>query len=85
MEKKLEGIVAPMASALTAEERIDEKRTRSLVDFLIEGGIDALFPRPHEALRLAVDIDLEREVVLRLGHARQRDRDPSHVGLRRHN
>jgi 4-hydroxy-tetrahydrodipicolinate synthase len=42
--KKLEGIVAPMATALTKEGKIDEKRTRVLVDFLIEGGIDALFP-----------------------------------------
>src|SRR5213593_1480970 len=42
--KKLEGIVAPMATALTPDGGIDEKRTRQLVDFLIEGGIDALFP-----------------------------------------
>jgi 4-hydroxy-tetrahydrodipicolinate synthase len=42
--KRLEGIVAPMATALTRDESIDVKRTRDLVDFLIEGGIDALFP-----------------------------------------
>src|SRR5437762_3693952 len=42
--KRLEGIVAPMASALTRDEKIDVKSTRALVDFLIEGGIDGLFP-----------------------------------------
>lgn len=42
--KKLEGIVAPMVTALTRDEKIDEKSTRRLVDFLIDGGIDGLFP-----------------------------------------
>jgi 4-hydroxy-tetrahydrodipicolinate synthase len=42
--KNLEGIIAPMATALTQDERIDAKSTRKLVDFLIDGGIDGLFP-----------------------------------------
>src|SRR5207245_8699806 len=42
--KKLEGIIAPMATAITHDEKIDAKTTRTLVDFLIEGGIDGLFP-----------------------------------------
>ena len=42
--KKLEGIVAPMATPLTRDERIDIKGTRALVNFLIDGGIDGLFP-----------------------------------------
>ncbi len=42
--KKLEGIIAPMATALTQNEKIDVKTTRTLVDFLIDGGIDGLFP-----------------------------------------
>lgn len=42
--KKLEGIVAPMATPLTRDERIDTKGTRALVNFLIDGGIDGLFP-----------------------------------------
>ena len=42
--KKLEGIIAPMATALTHGEKIDVKTTRILVDFLIDGGIDGLFP-----------------------------------------
>src|SRR5260370_33249695 len=42
--KKLEGIIAPMATALTHDERIDVKTTRTMVDFLIDGGIDGLFP-----------------------------------------
>ena len=65
MEKKLEGIVAPMASALTAEERIDEKRTRSLVDFLIEGGIDALFPLGTSGEFALLDRE-ERRTVIRV-------------------
>ena len=42
--KKLEGIVAPMATPLTRIDRIDTKVTRVLVNFLIDGGIDGLFP-----------------------------------------
>jgi 4-hydroxy-tetrahydrodipicolinate synthase len=42
--KKLEGIIAPMATALAKDEKVDVKTTRTLVDFLIEGGIDGLFP-----------------------------------------
>src|SRR6266566_3264754 len=42
--KKLEGIIAPMATAITHDEKIDAKTTRTLVDFLIDGGIDGLFP-----------------------------------------
>src|SRR5256712_13538137 len=42
--KKLEGIIAPMATAITRDEKIDVKSTRTLVDFLIGGGIDGLFP-----------------------------------------
>jgi 4-hydroxy-tetrahydrodipicolinate synthase len=42
--KKLQGIVAPMATALTRDEKVDVKTTRTLVDFLIDGGIDGLFP-----------------------------------------
>ena len=42
--KKLEGIIAPMATALTKNEKIDVKTTRTLVEFLIDGGIDGLFP-----------------------------------------
>jgi len=42
--KKLEGIIAPMATPLTRDEKIDDKTTRTLVDFLIDGGIDGLFP-----------------------------------------
>lgn len=41
--KKLEGIVAPMATPLTRDDRIDTKATRALVNFLIDGGIDGLF------------------------------------------
>jgi 4-hydroxy-tetrahydrodipicolinate synthase len=42
--KKLEGIIAPMATALTPDEKVDVNTTRTLVDFLIDGGIDGLFP-----------------------------------------
>lgn len=42
--KKLEGIVAPMATPLTRDDRVDSKGTRALVNFLIDGGIDGLFP-----------------------------------------
>src|SRR5947209_7632912 len=42
--KKLEGIIAPMATAITHDEKIDAKTTRTLVDFLIDRGIDGLFP-----------------------------------------
>jgi 4-hydroxy-tetrahydrodipicolinate synthase len=44
MKGKLEGIVAPMPTAFAEDGGVDEKRTRLLVDFLVEGGIDGLFP-----------------------------------------
>src|SRR5438093_12492807 len=42
--KRLEGNIAPMATALTHYEKIDDQTTRTLVDLLIDGGIDGLFP-----------------------------------------
>src|SRR5437870_10607258 len=42
--KKLEGIIAPMATPLSRDEKIDDKTNLTLVDFLIDGGIDGLFP-----------------------------------------
>ncbi len=42
--KKLEGIIAPIPTPLTHNEKIDVKTSRTLVDFLIDGGIDGLFP-----------------------------------------
>ncbi len=42
--KKLEGIIAPTATPLTRDEKIDVKTTRIMVDYLIDGGIDGLFP-----------------------------------------
>jgi len=42
--KKLEGIIAPMATPLSRDEKIDVKTTRTSVDYLINGGIDGLFP-----------------------------------------
>jgi len=44
MKQKLEGIVAPMPTPLAKDGSIDVKRTRLLVDFLINGGIDGIFP-----------------------------------------
>src|SRR3989442_6421552 len=41
--KKLEGIIAPMATAITRDEKIDVKSTRTVVDFLNGGGIAGLF------------------------------------------
>src|SRR6266581_3358186 len=54
-----------MASALTAEETIDEKRTRALVDFLIEGGIDGLFPLGTSGEFALLDRE-ERRTVIRV-------------------
>ena len=42
--KKLEGIIAPTVTPLTRDEKIDVKTTRTMVDYLIDGGIDGLFP-----------------------------------------
>src|SRR5437763_15921439 len=62
--KELEGIVAPMATALAPDGHIDEKRTRILVDFLIVGGIDALFPLGTSG-EFALLNDEERRTVIR--------------------
>src|SRR5437899_4276487 len=42
--KKRDRIIPTMATASTHHERIDPKTSRTLVDFLIDGGIDGLFP-----------------------------------------
>jgi 4-hydroxy-tetrahydrodipicolinate synthase len=42
--KKLEGIIAPTPTPLSRDEKIDMKTTRTMVDYLIDGGIDGLFP-----------------------------------------
>lgn len=44
MKGKLEGIIAPMPTALADDASVDLKKTRTLVDFLVDGGIDGLFP-----------------------------------------
>lgn len=44
MKLKLEGIWCPMATPLNKDGRIDTSKTRELVDFLITGGVDGLFP-----------------------------------------
>ena len=44
MKGKVEGIVVPIVTPLTREGSFDEKRMRELVEFLIEGGVDGLFP-----------------------------------------
>lgn len=44
MKVKVEGIVVPIVTPLNREGSFDEKRMRDLVEFVIEGGVDALFP-----------------------------------------
>ncbi len=44
MKTPLEGIWAPTPTAIDPQGLIDPKALRSMVDFLIEGGIDGLFP-----------------------------------------
>jgi 4-hydroxy-tetrahydrodipicolinate synthase len=44
LKKKLEGIIVPMPTAFGPDGRFDAKRMRAFVDFLIDGGIDGLFP-----------------------------------------
>src|SRR3989449_8553657 len=42
--KKLEGIIAPRGGGIARGGKMGGKTTRTLVDFLIDGGIDGLFP-----------------------------------------
>ena len=42
--RKLEGIWSPMPTPLAEDGSVDRARIRTLVEFLIEGGIDGLFP-----------------------------------------
>ena len=44
LKTPLEGIWAPTPTAIDPQGMFDPKATRSMVDFLIEGGIDGLFP-----------------------------------------
>ena len=61
--KKLEGIIAPMATPLTRDEKIDLKTARTLVDFLIDGGIDGLFPLGTSGEFALFDREDRRKVV----------------------
>jgi len=40
---KLKGIVPPIGTPLTAQERVDEKGLRNLVRYLIDGGVHGIF------------------------------------------
>ena len=44
MTTKLEGIVVPMVTPFTSEEELDEPRLRDLTNWLIDKGVDVLFP-----------------------------------------
>jgi len=63
MKERLEGIIAPMATALSRDGRVDEPRTRNLVDFLIDGGIDGLFPLGTSGEFALLDRDERKQVI----------------------
>ena len=44
MTPKLRGIISPMPTPFDGSGSVDEKRLRELTEFLIQGGIDGLFP-----------------------------------------
>ena len=44
MKKQLEGIIVPVVTPFDKNEEIDEAALRSMVNFLIEGGVHGLFP-----------------------------------------
>ncbi len=52
-----------MATALTQDGRIDETATRKLVDFLLEGGIDGLFPLGTSGEFALLDRDERKHVI----------------------
>jgi 4-hydroxy-tetrahydrodipicolinate synthase len=63
MKGKLEGIIAPMATALAPDGKVDEKTMRKMVDFLVEGGVDGLFPLGTSGEFALLDRD-ERKLVI---------------------
>jgi 4-hydroxy-tetrahydrodipicolinate synthase len=63
LKGKLEGIIAPMPTALAADGSVDVKRTRTLVDFLIGGGIDGLFPLGTSGEFALLDREEKKRVV----------------------
>ena len=42
--KKLQGVVVPIITPLTKNDEVDEPSLRRLVDHVIDGGLDALYP-----------------------------------------
>ena len=44
MTLRLRGIISPMPTPFDGSGSVDEKRLRELTDYLIQGGIDGLFP-----------------------------------------
>lgn len=41
---KMKGLTVPMVTPFTSDDKVDVEATRKLVDFLIESGVDGLYP-----------------------------------------
>ncbi|HYY92207.1 MAG TPA: dihydrodipicolinate synthase family protein [Candidatus Dormibacteraeota bacterium] len=80
MKGKLEGIIVPMGTAFTGTGGIDQQRTRKLVDYLIEGGIDGLFPLGTSGEFALLDRD-ERKLVMQTVVDQANNRVPVLVGV----
>jgi 4-hydroxy-tetrahydrodipicolinate synthase len=59
---KMHGVIIPIVTPFTADDRIDVEALRRLVDYLIDNGVDSLYPNgtTGEMLKLTVE---ERKLV----------------------
>jgi 4-hydroxy-tetrahydrodipicolinate synthase len=80
LKGKLEGIIVPMGTAFTEDGGIDQQRTRKLVDYLIEGGVDGLFPLGTSGEFALLDRD-ERKLVMQTVVDQANYRVPVLVGV----
>jgi 4-hydroxy-tetrahydrodipicolinate synthase len=80
MKLRIEGIWCPMATPLKKDGSVDTARTKILVDFLIEGGVDGLFPLGTSG-EFALLSDAERKKVSETVVDQANGRVPVAVGV----
>jgi 4-hydroxy-tetrahydrodipicolinate synthase len=80
MNLKIEGIIAPIATPFARDGTIDDKTIRVLVDFLVDGGIDGLFPLGTSGEFALLDRE-ERKFVIQIVVDQANGRVPVFAGV----
>ena len=63
MKKQLEGIIVPVVTPFDQNEEVDEKALRAMVGFLIESGVQGLFPAGSQGEFFSLTMDEKKQVM----------------------